>query len=179
VRAAAYDVLREHAPAEYVGRFLALVEDQDARYRATGLDIATHLGGAKVIVDALQKIGSSREPWPWMLKNSRTGYEEYGLCNMGLGVLEQAEGVRDAALAGLSHSDPYVRGGCANILGIVGTPEDVSRLEKLVSDGARLKGWEPEKVGAQAKQAIERIQDSKRPANPSARRGRACGLDVR
>lgn len=179
VRAAAYDVLRDHAPVEYADRFLALVDDPDARYRATGLDIAAHLAGAKIVAPALEKIGASREHWPWMLKNSRTGYEEYGLCNMGLGVLEQAEGIRDAALAGLAHANPYVRGGSANMLGVVGTPEDVARLEKLVSDGARLKGWEPEKVGAQAKQAIERIRDSKRPDNPSARRGRACGLDVR
>lgn len=179
VRAAAYDVLREHAPAEYADRFLALIDDADARYRATGIDIAGHLAGGKILVPALEKIGASREHWPWMLKNSRTGGEEYGLCNMGLGVLEQAKGIRDAALAGLTHGNPYVRGGSANMLGIVGTTEDVPRLEKLVSDGARLKGWEPEKVGAQAKQAIERIQDSKRPDNPSARRGRACGLDVR
>ena len=179
VRAAAYDALREHAPPELADQFLKLIDDSDARYRATGIDIAVHLGGAKLVDEALVRIGASRERWPWLLKNSRTGYEEYGLCNMGLGILEQAEGIREALLAGLAHDNPFVRGGSANMLGIVGTAEDVPRLEKLVSDGARLKGWEPEKVGAQAKQAIERIQDSKRPGDTSARRGRACGLDVR
>ena len=82
-------------------------------------------------------------------------------------------------VSALGHANAYVRGGAANMLGVVGTQEDVPRLEKLLSDRGRLKGWEPDRVGAQAKLAIDRINDSKRPASISGRRGQACGLDVR
>ena len=176
IRAAAYDAIREHGSAANVDRLLKMIDDPDARYKATGIDIAVHLGGAKVVIDALERIGSSRERWPWKLKNSRTNHQEYGVCNMGLGLLEQAKGVHDVLLKALGHENAFVRGGAANMLGIVGSAEDIPRLEKLTSDRARLKGWEPDNVGAHAQQAIERIRDSKRPSDVSARRGKACGL---
>lgn len=176
VRAASYDALRKFATKANVDRFVNMIEDPEAVYRATGLEIAVHISGNATVVPILEKIGASRERWPWMLKNSRTHNQEYGLCNMGLGQLEEAEGVREILLANLNHSDPYVRGGVANMLGIVGTAEDVPRLEELTSDRARLTGWEPDRVGAQAQQAIERIREADRPATISARRSRACGL---
>lgn len=179
IRAATYDAIRAHGTAEHVPRVMKLLDDRDARYQATGVDISVHLGGAKVIPAVLERIGESRDPWSWMLKNSRTNNQEYGFCNMGLGQLEQAEGAREVLLANIGHESAHVRGGVANMLGIVGTTEDIAQLERLTSDRGRLKGWDPDTVGDQARQAIERIRDSKRPSDISARRGKACGLDVR
>lgn len=176
IRAAAYDAIREHGSSKNVERLLKLIDDSDARYRATGIDVAVHIGGGEVVVGALEKIGASRERWPWKLKNSRTGNQEYGLCNMGLGLLEQAKGVHKALVSGLKHRNPFVRGGAANMLGVAGTEEDVPLLEAVTSDRARLKGWEPDSVGAQAKQAIRRLKDAKRASDLSKRRGQACGL---
>ena len=179
IRAASYDAIREHGTAKNVPRVMKMLDDQDARYRATGVDIAAHLGGAKVIPDVLERLGESRNPWAWQLKSSRTNNQEYGLCNMGLGQLEQAEGAHEVLVANTDHDDAHVRGGVANMLGIIGTADDVSRLEQMTSDRGRLKGWEPDRVGEHAQQAIERIRDSERPSDVSARRGKACGLDVR
>jgi hypothetical protein len=176
IRAAAFDTLREHGTKQYLSRFLKLIDDRDARYRATGVDIAASVGGGPAIAQILEKIGSSRERWPWKLSNARTGNQEYGLCNMGLGLLEQAEGIREASLAGLTHSNAFVRGGAANMLGVVGTADDIPQLQSLANDRARLPGWEPDRVGAQARQAIQRISDGNRPADVSARRSLACGL---
>ncbi len=176
VRAEAYDALRKLATKAHVDRFIDMLDDREAVYRATGLEIAVHLAGADAVVPILEKIGSARERWPWMHKTARTQNAEYGLCNMGLGQLEEAEGIREVLLANLDHRNPYVRGGAANMLGVVGTEEDIPRLEELTSDRARLTGWEPDRVGEQAQQAIERIRDEDRPANISARRSRACGL---
>jgi hypothetical protein len=176
VRAAAYDALRKHATKSHLDRFLAMLDDREAVYKATGLEIAVHLAGAETIVPILEKIGESRERWPWKLRSSRTHGEEYGLCNMGLGQLEQTEGVRDVLIANLDHHNPFVKGGVVNMLGIVGTVEDVPRLNALTSDGGRLTGWEPDRVGAQAREAIERINAADRPAGIPERRSRACGL---
>ncbi len=176
IRAAAYDALRKFATKANTDRFVAMLEDREPVYKATGLEIAVHLSGAKAAVPILEKVGETRERWPWKVKNSRTHNQEYGLCNMGLGQLEEAEGIRDVLLANLEHRNAHVRGGAANMLGIVGTPEDIPRLEKMTSDRGRLSEWEPDRVGAQAKQAIERIRDSERPESISARRSRACGL---
>jgi hypothetical protein len=95
---------------------------------------------------------------------------------MGLGLLEQAKGIHKVLVTGLKHRNPYVRGGAANMLGITGSAEDVPALDAVSSDRARLKGWEPDSVGAQAKQAIRRLKDAKRPSDLSKRRGEACGL---
>ena len=176
IRAAAYDALRKYATKANTDRFVAMLDDREPVYKATGLEIAVHLSGAKAAVPILEKVGASREHWPWKVKNSRTHNQEYGLCNMGLGQLEEAEGIRDVLLANLEHRNAYVRGGAANMLGIVGTTDDIARLEAMTSDRGRLAEWDPDRVGAQASQAIERIRDTERPASTSARRSRACGL---
>lgn len=173
VRAAAYDAARAKAGPGQVDRFLKMLDDPDVRYKATGVDIAVHLGKAKVIPTVLEHVGAQRERWAWQAKAQG---QEYGFCNMGLGLLDQAEGAHDVALESLGSGDAYVRAGAANILGIVGTAEDVPQLERLASDSARIKGWEPDTVGAMVKQAIERLRAKDRPADVSARRGQACGL---
>lgn len=168
LRDEAYESVRHVGIVEHVPRVLKLLGEKDNLYKATAVSIALDIGKEKAIVSVLEALGNLQEPWQWTI--GKEDEPEWSLCNAGLGAIDEVKGAKEVLLKALESPNSYVRGGAANILGVIGDTSDIPLLEKLINDHAKIKGFIPDTVGAQAKLAISNIKDPNRPNTIRERR---------
>jgi len=146
-REESYYAIAELGRKKDLPRLMQLLKSRDPFYRGVGFKVSLKVGGPENLVKILSYIGSSGTKWNWK------DLDEFVIDRICRHKPDFLAPMLDELRKALDHQSAFVRAAAVHVLGRKGNKNDLERLNKMLKDKGKIKGFSESTVGAAAKKA--------------------------